>query len=161
MSQAYSSSKYFVETLKPRSNIWIWQMFVIFSSQFSPSTSSHTAVCCWTSCSSRYAVRHLHLTHCFFLSFLSHLSCLCKHTHTHKDRILCLMTDGKSTIVQRQSLKTQTHTPHVHTNTETNTTSLSSCPFVSNPLSNALICFLQLRVCISLCVCVCFFTLVY
>lgn len=79
---------YCVETLKARSNMWKWQMFSVFS-WFSPITSSHAAVGCSASCSSCFAGRHLHLTHCFFLSFPSHLSPL---THTHRSSRL--MTDG-------------------------------------------------------------------
>lgn len=52
--------------------------------------------------------------HSLFLSFFSISSFLCIHTH----RTFFLMTDGKSTIVRHQSLKTHTHThaPHAHTN---------------------------------------------
>ena len=120
VSQVYSNSRYCVETLKPRSNIWIWQMFVLFSSVLPLQLLSYTSLplnlmfqplCCETSA-----------PHSLFLSFFTVSSFLCihtltqLHTLTHIDRTLFLMTDGKSTIVQHQSLKTQTHTPHAHTN---------------------------------------------
>ena len=156
VSQVYSNSRYCEETLKPRSNIWIWQMFVFFSSLFSPSNSSHTAVC---HCTSWSASMLWDICTSLPVSFFSFSSFLCIHTH----RTFFLMTDGKSTIVQHQSLKKHTHA-HTHTrahtlththrmHTQTNTTSLSSCPFVPNPLSDVLICFLQLSVCITVCVC--------
>lgn len=116
MSQAYSSSKYFVETLKPRSNIWIWQMFVIFSSQFSPSTSSHTAVCCWTSCSSRYAVRHLHLTHCFFPFCLIFPVYANTHTHTQNSLLDDRWQVNNCTASLSQNTDTHTTCTHKHRN---------------------------------------------
>lgn len=100
-----------------------------------------------------------------FLSFFSISSFLlntCMHTYTHKDRILSLMTDGKSSIVEHQPLKTQTHKPHAHANTETNNTSLSSCPFVPNPVR--CLDFLlteSIHLSVSVCKCVSLFTLVY
>lgn len=64
-----------------------------------------------------------------FLSFFpisSFLLNTCMHTYTHQDRIRSLMTDGKSSIVQHQPIKTQTHTNRMHTQTQKQTPLL--CP---------------------------------
>lgn len=99
-------------------------MFVIFSSQLSPSTSSHAAVCCWTSCSSRYAVRHLHLTHCFFLFCLIFPLSIRTRTHirtrAHTQRQNSLLDDrwqvNNCTASVSQNTDTHTTCTHKHRN---------------------------------------------
>ena len=162
VSQVYSNSRYCEETLKPRSNIWIWQMFVFFSSLFSPSNSSHTAVC---HCTSWSASMLWDICTSLPVSFFSFSSFLCIHTH----RTFFLMTDGKSTIVQHQSLKkhthahthththSHTHTPHAHTNKHHLLVLLSLC--AQSPV-RCLDLFLTAE-CMHNCVCVSLFTLVY
>lgn len=80
----------------------------------------HPAVCWWTSYWKLLAERHLHLSHSFFNSFLSHLSPV-----PDAQRYKPFLHDRwqvNNHVHQRQTLKLHAH--------RTSSTSLSSSPFV-------------------------------
>ncbi len=168
----YLKCVYCVETHKPRSNSEYGRCSSSFL-LFSRSVSSQTAVCHWSSCSSFCVVRHLHLTHCFFLSFPSHLSSMYTytHTHTHTHTLTHTYTHGWNSFLDDRwqvnnctasvSQNTDTHTTCTRKQTPPPCPPVPLCPIPCQMSWFVSYSWVYALVCVCVCVSVSLFTLVY